>query len=76
MHPSRLCVSYSYACLDVGISERLFLRKKAAEAQERGEPIPDMPGMQEALNSKGNFQLKACQAGDQENLKEGNARRT
>lgn len=41
-----------YANLDVGIQEKLVLQRKAQEAAERGEPIPDLPGMQEALDDK------------------------
>ena len=41
-----------YANINVGIQEKLVLQRKAAEAQERGEAIPDLPGMQEALADK------------------------
>lgn len=36
----------------MGVQEKLVLQRKAAEAQERGEPIPDLPGMKEALDDK------------------------
>ena len=41
-----------YANLSVGIQEKLVLQRKAQQAMERGEPVPDLPGMQEALDDK------------------------
>ena len=42
----------------MGIQERLVLQRKAAEAEERGEPIPDLPGMKEALADKDLYKKK------------------
>lgn len=47
---TKLC--HRYANISIGIQERLVLQRKAAEAEERGEPIPDLPGMKEALADK------------------------
>ncbi len=43
---------FRYANISVGIQERLVLQRKAQQAMERGEPLPDLPGMQEALDDK------------------------
>jgi len=42
----------SYATLSVGIQERLVLQRIAQEAQQKGEPIPDMSGIKEAMDDK------------------------
>ncbi len=36
----------------MGIQERLVLQRMAQEAQEKGEPIPDIPGIREAMEDK------------------------
>jgi hypothetical protein len=45
-------INCRYATLSVGIQERLVLQRIAQEAQEKGEPIPDMAGIKEAMEDK------------------------
>lgn len=41
-----------FANISVGLQEKLVLRRKAQEAMEKGQPLPDIPGIREALEDK------------------------
>jgi hypothetical protein len=62
-----------YANLSVGIQERLVLQRMAQEAQEKGEPIPDIPGIREAMEDKDLMKRKEEIAAKNKTLMRGSA---
>ena len=65
-----------YANISVGIQEKLVLQRKAQQAMERGEPVPDLPGMQEALDDKDLMRKKEEIAANNKSLMRGKPKET